>query len=477
MIWFFLPRMFASVFTIIIMMALTRMLIPADYGRYNITLLIGTILFSFAFSWIASSIVRFNFARDYPDGTVSHGVGLLLAGLPIFGVVIAVVALLGPENLQQTLMFAAAFAVAFSVHEIALSGLRVSRRGPAFATVTVLRPVLGLLLTVSVVSLGYGYSGAVLGMAAGAFIVGLAGMLLLVKSSGIRRPSFETLKAFLAFGAPGSVVASGSMVQMLLTQTILATFVDLKSVGFFAAAQILAMRVISMPMVTLSRSVASTVFETHEKGSAEETDNVIRRQLSFLVLLVTPVAAPLIFSNNTVAAFIFDGAFQREVAQQLPVLALAAIGAGFQGSFLAYAFTLARRTKYQLYIMIGLTALQGVAALVLIWLLGPQGAPLSILCTAACGVLAYLYLGPRVGRKLTVGKREIAKGALGMFAYVPLGYAADQATGAWASMALVFGGWLCIAAAFILTGQGAMAEITTRFSRVGRRYLLRSGTR
>ncbi|MEK6204184.1 MAG: hypothetical protein N2B02_00920, partial [Amylibacter sp.] len=68
---YFISRLFSSAFTVIILVVLTRVLEPADFGRYNITMIAGTAAFSTLFAWLTAAINRFHNAPEFRGETIA----------------------------------------------------------------------------------------------------------------------------------------------------------------------------------------------------------------------------------------------------------------------------------------------------------------------------------------------------------------------------------------------------------------------
>ncbi|NNK79045.1 MAG: oligosaccharide flippase family protein [Litoreibacter sp.] len=435
MAWFFLPRMAAAAITLVVLVVLTRALGPAEFGRYNITMVVGTVAYAGIFAWLSAAITRFYAAPEFDGKAVAAALGLgARLILPVLLVLLlALLFLTGPYQLAVVL--GACFCLSHALHEIGLSGLRVQGAGPAFAFSTLLRPLIGVALALALVFAGAGYGGALAGMALGAAVTGVFALWRVIRLSGITTPDLSMLSSFYSIGMPLAIVSSASMLLMLLSQTALGTLAGLDAVGIFAAAQVLAMRSIDMPMTTLSRASAASIFASFETHGHAESNRELSRHFSLLLLVSVPVAATLILANDTVSRMIFDQAFGDIVSQHLPLLAIAAFLSGIQGAYYDYAFTLARRTTLQLYIMAGLLAVHAVLSVILIWLLGPIGASWAVLATSATGLVTYAQLGKRI-RPIGLPMGELKVMGLATAAFAPFALAADASSSL--ALALVF---------------------------------------
>jgi O-antigen/teichoic acid export membrane protein len=461
--WFFFSRLMAAVVTLVVFLVLTRVLGPADFGRYNLTVLTGTIAFSVVFAWLSAAIVRFHNAPEFEGRALAKALGAFLRLGLAASLVVALAALAAPADRAAAILLAALFCGAHALHEIGLSGLRVYNQGPLFAAVTLARPVLGVALALLLVYGGGGYGSAVIGMSVGAALMGLYGLFRVSRRSGIATPDMPTLRAFFAFGGPLAAVASVSMLMMLISQSFLAWLVDLETVGIYAAAQTLAMRSISMPMLMASRAWEATVFKTHEEHGNEAADRVLARQFSFLLLVALPVVVTMCAANDTVASIFFDQSFRADVARHLPFLAIASFLAGLQGGYFALPFMIGRKTLIQLIVTAGVTAAHGIISVALILGFGGIGASLAFLVSMVLAIGFYILVGRSI-RPVRAPWREVRAGLAAAGVMLPFALAADHAGSLAAALVLLAAGSVTFLAALLLLRQDAAMRVVRRLS-------------
>lgn len=393
MAWFFFPRILASAMTIVSLIVLTRVLGPSEFGRYNISIVGGSIGYAFVFAWLSASIVRFNSTPEFLGKVVANafdtGKKLALLLIPLTAIGYFVI----PSLYATAFMLGGMFCIAQAMQEIGLAGLRVQRNGPAYAIVTIIRPIIGISLVLVFIHFHKSYEGAVVGMTLGAAISGVFALYTASKVSGSEPAEMITLKSFFAFGQPLAVVASGTMIIVLISQFVLGSRIDLGAVGAFAAAQTLAMRSIAMPMAMLSRAFSASVFHAYEVGGEEAANNDLARYFSLLLLFSTPIAITLIFSNGIVSYLMFGNVYKATVSQQLPILAIAAFVTGVQGAYFSYAFKMHKKTLSQMFILIAMVFLHTAATLAAIHWFGAVGAAYAVLFSAILSCALYIYIG------------------------------------------------------------------------------------
>lgn len=459
---YFVARLFASLFTVIILVVLTRVLEPADYGRYNIIMVAGAAAFAVLFAWLVASVNRFHSAAEFRGETIAIVLGAGKKSVLLLGPLTLLVMFLLPVGYREPFGIGALFCLAHAAHELGLAGLRVNERRRDFVLVTILRPVIGILLVLFFVFWGGGYVGAVVGMALAAILTGFYA-LKQVHIRMIPAPiDLRALKIFVMFGLPLAMVASGASFVVLLTQFILAKSIDLESVGFFAAAYTLAMRTIAMPMATLSNTSSASIFKTFEKDGLAAAQKDLNLHFSFLMLVSGPIVGALVFANDTVASVVFNASFSARVADHLSVLACAAFISGVQGAFFSYAFTLSKKTMHQLTIMISMIVIHGGITYGFVSSFGGLGASYAVLASSIISATIYAIVGHCLA-PVKIPWNEVLQTATAVLAFAPFAIAADHQSGLLVAMTLLCSGLIAFLAVLWFTGQAAIRLAMARF--------------
>ncbi|WP_170561759.1 oligosaccharide flippase family protein [Ruegeria atlantica] len=464
MTWFFVPRVLSAVFAIAILMVMTKVLGPAEFGRYNLTLLVGTILFSFSFLWLVIAIARFHHAKEFEGRTIATVMGASVV-LAFFLVVLSsLVTLVLPGEWVENLKFAAIFCISHGMHELGAACLRQYHEGPKYAAVTLLRHAIGVALAVGFILNGGGYESAVIGMSIGAAVTGGYALLIAFRRSGIVVPKLAELKTYLSFGFPLAIVSSSATFFAMFSQSILAILAGMESVGYFAAAQSLAARTLRLPMGTLSRVIGPSVFEAQEVQGKASSDAVLYRYFSFLMLISMPILAVLIFSADVFANLLFEPAFADQTAGYIRILTLSSFVFGLQGAYLSFAFTRSKKTVLQL--IISVTTLLGHAAIsyLFIYWLGAKGAAYAFLVSAILSFLVYFQYGRRIDR-ISIPLAEFGKALAGLVAFAPLGLWANASTGLMQQFAILALGLTIMFVALLCVGQTAALAVVRKLKR------------
>ncbi|MEL7177280.1 MAG: oligosaccharide flippase family protein [Pseudomonadota bacterium] len=463
MLFFFLPRMLSALATILILVVLTRVLTPADFGKYSMTLLIGYVGFAFTFAWLSASIPRFHHAERY-GGRATASILVIAAVLACLLIPLVALAFAVPWPAATLFVLGAAYSLGHATHELGLSGLRVLKAGPQYAAATLLRPTLAVALALAFVQNGWGYEGAVWGFVIGATTTGTISLLYVIRQTGLSKPDREMITAFLVYGKPLAVVTSMSSFFLLASQSLLGALESLEAVGYFAAAQTLAMRSIRMPMSNLSAVAAASVFKAQETASVDAVDGQMRRHFSFLILFVLPIALVLFCANHTIAALFFDSEFQTETAQNLRLLAVAALLLGLQGAYFSYAFTLSRRTSLQLGVTLATLATHVLVSWGCIVVFGPLGASVGFVVSAILSISVFHLVGRKIHKSL-LPVQEIGKALIGVCVLAPIALYTNQINSLPVAITVLVLGVLAFWIVLMLAQQTAAQAVLSNLKR------------
>ena len=110
--------MLSAVIAIAILIVLTRVLGPADFGRYNLTLLLGNLIFSFTFHWLAIAIGRFHHSKEFEGRTIASVLGTSVALAFLLLIVASLVPLILPGSWIDSLFFASIYCISHAMHEL-----------------------------------------------------------------------------------------------------------------------------------------------------------------------------------------------------------------------------------------------------------------------------------------------------------------------------------------------------------------------
>ncbi len=162
-------------------------------------------------------------------------------------------------------------------------------------------------LIIGLVLAGFGIVYVALSYVAGALVLFGLGVFFL-RGCPVKKPSRESLKSYIAFATPMSMVSVIYTLYLYLDKVMLGVFWNNQEVGFYYGAQ----RII-MFLITSSAAIAILLFPTisslHAKGDLKTIGDLITRAERYLSMLIFPVIALTIALNASIVQVILGGGF------------------------------------------------------------------------------------------------------------------------------------------------------------------------
>jgi O-antigen/teichoic acid export membrane protein len=385
--WAFVGRAILAVTALVANVILARLLTPAEFGTYFLTLTIVSAGGMLAQLGLGQALVRFVAVDDTSvsrRGVPSTVLTAMLASCGA-GALIAAILLVGPgARLAEDVFHSDALAGVLAVAAVwvVAQGLIVlvaeSFRGLSdIRAASVLGPTLASLLNVIGLALLFVGSGraslelaVLVGAAAalGSFVLG--GAFLAMRLRGTPMGNGMPLRPLLAISVP-ILVANGSLFLLNYADVIIiGAYRGATEVGVYAAAQRLA-GVVIIPFLIMDAVVPPMVASEHARGNTGAVGRILR-------LAATMGAIPAVISLCLFAAAggliltLFYGEFYAQAALILLVLAFGdAINAG--GGSAGVALLMTGHQRSVMIIMVATGALAVVGAIISVAEFGALG--------------------------------------------------------------------------------------------------------
>jgi len=337
-----------------VVLAFTRLLSPAEYGRYSLAFTALTVMQVSLFYTLSLAIVRF-----YPiaarNGTTSDLVrtsyiGILVVGLVAAGATVAVLLFVPlPPRLVPVLWLAVPLLLLRATVSAGQAVRRASDSVRAYSIVECGQSIIGFSAGVVLVILrGPTAINVMLGL-----IIGAATMLAI----GAR----DFWRAFLAgrfdvtlrrdawvFCAPLAATYAVSAALQYGDRFMVAGLAGVQALGIYTVATVLVDRPTSLAGMAITTATFPRVVHTMENEGVETA----RTQLGFNGILLLAVAAPACLGLMLIApqlAFISVGsAFRTGLVKLLPIVAATALVRMMSAHFIDHAYHLARRSDLML---------------------------------------------------------------------------------------------------------------------------------
>ena len=315
---------------------LTRLLPPAEYGRYTLALSAVALFTALTSSWLTTSAIRFVPSYEQPE-QLGRGVGLLaalfliaLAGGSMAVGVGGVLLTLRGSLPGAFVALAVVLCAATASHDFLLGLLRSRRRATTFTTLTSILGTAGYALAVAMAILIQPSAPAVVGgfLLAVVLVVPFTGRMAL---RGVA-PRFSSLRSeetreILRYGLPALVINGLTWVAVLSDRYVLAIAQGESAVGIYAASRDLSDKAIALLntlFLLASTPVGMTVWERDGEDAARAYVVNLTR---YYLLAATPLAVGIGVLAQPLIGFLADARYH-EGYRLVPFVAAGAVCAG-----------------------------------------------------------------------------------------------------------------------------------------------------
>lgn len=362
----------------------TRLLDPADYGRYALVIATVSLLNALVFQWLRLSLVRYLPAyRDDLPALKSTLVTVMLILIVALGIAAAIFCLLpmargwrGVIGAGWVLLTIQAF------YELCCEYSRAAVQPWRYMGLQLLRSSVILALGAALVLLGAAWRGPVAATAAGMALAVAwvwrrywAGVKL-----GLDR---AILSKLCQYGIPLSLTVALTIMISSSDRFLIAWFRGEDAAGLYSVAVDFTSQTLFLLMMVVNLAVfpiAVRAFEHHGKEAAQEQ---MRTNAALLMAIGVPCVVGLTILAPGIANCFLGKNFREAAAGIIPLIALGTFLAGLKAYHFDAAFQFAHRTVYQVWIVLFAAALNVALNLVVVPRYGINGA-------AVVSVLAYL---------------------------------------------------------------------------------------
>ena len=378
----------------------TRLLTPAQYGGYALTLSVMSLAHTSIFTWVEAALARFQ-ARAVEQGDVHHHLATLMRGFAVLAVVFPALAgvavWLAPISapLKMAVGVGLAAIVFRSLIRIVQERRRADGEVMAASALDMAQTAGGFAIGVLAITLGAGAAGPMIGI--GSIAVICLAFTLRKELALARDGRFESkrLADYARYGVPVSMSLILSLVIATTDRFLLAAFLDESAVGVYHAGYTLANRTLDVMFVWLGMAGGPAMVAALERGGRAALAETAREQSSFMILLTLPAAVGVALVARPLAEVMVGGALSGGAADVTPWVAFGAFFSGITTYYFHQAFTLGRKTHLLFAAMIVPAGANLVLNLILIPRFGIAGAMWSTAASYALGAAMSWWLGRR----------------------------------------------------------------------------------
>jgi O-antigen/teichoic acid export membrane protein len=377
-----LPSLLGMATTVI----LTRVLSPAQYGLYGLSLVVMTFTAGVAFDWLLLCLTRFYEARQRDPRVVSTVLHLFTANVLLTAVVLVLVWLFKLRYLPEAGNYVIGIVMTWSYawFEIVAGIEIVNLRSTAYFVMNSGRAVSVLVFAVSAAWLTRDPIWTAIGTAIGMFLGSLLrrGRIPLWGSGGF---DADLAREMIAFGLPLAVALLMGGIAFTGTRAMVEWLGTPEALGYYTAAFVL----VQNTLVVVSTGIGSASYQLAVRAVESGDLAAARRQLldnsTLLLAAMAPVSLGVALTAKGIAITLVGSQYAEAVSTLTPWMAASAFFTSIRACYFDQAFQLGHR-PFLLIRVLGVAAVMSIGlAYWLIPRMGPEGAAIAITISAAAG--------------------------------------------------------------------------------------------
>ena len=373
-------------------MVFSRLLTPAEYGRYALAILLVLWLQTLLFFWLQTGVTRFHdtalAAGRLPRllATVYAAAALIAALAGGLGLIVAAS---GPE--RELVLAGLVALLPRALFAIGLECHRAAHRVRRYAWLEGSQYVLGLLLGVGLaLGFGWGARAPLLGAGLANLIVLLVDLPYLARQIGGWAWSWAEVRQLARYGLPLTLSFLFGLVVAGSDRFFIGWLMDERAVGVYAVAYALADRTLTILFNWVGMAAVPLAFSALAQGGEDAARRVMADTARNLILLALPCAAGLAAVATPLATVLVGAEFRQATAHIVPWIALAGLLNGAMVHYAAHAYLITHRTRALLATTVLAAAINVALNLWLIPLWGLDGAIAATVVAYAVGLAARL---------------------------------------------------------------------------------------
>ena len=421
----------------------SRLLDPADYGRYALALATVNVLNALLFQWLRLALVRYLPGHRHDaaqlKSTLATTCGVIVTALGA----LASAACLVPA-FHGWRVFIALCWVSLAAHaafELCCEYARGSLQPWHYMRLQLARAISFVALGVAIVLLGSGWWGPMAGATVG---MAVAVAFAWRRDWAGTRPTIDRnlLLRLGQYGIPLSLTVALTVVISSSDRYVIAWMLGEASAGLYSVAVDLTTQTLTLLMMVIHMASFPLAVRDWEAGGPEAARERMRTNASLLLAVGVPCVVGLAVLAPGIANCFLGPDFRVAAAGIMPLVAVGTFLACMKAFHFDAAFQFAHRTLSQVWIVLVAAVLNIALNLLAVPRWGINGA-------AGASVLAFLAA---IGLTIVIGRRHVALP-------VPAGHAAVvlTAAGAMAAMLYPFRDSVTPAAVAVQVFSGALA--------------------
>ena len=379
---------------------LTRLLEPAEYGRYAIALVTMLAVHMGLFTWLEAAMARYQ-ARAEKDGDVNSHVKTIysyafVTAIAGWAAAMLTLYVLPIDTALKTVIIFAITSTCFQFflnlgNEAHKAAHRIVRYSASYSSHLLLSFVIGIVL---ILTTPLREVGPIVGIMVASILLLLIDLPFMIKQmrGGQRQP----LKArkYFKYGMPISV-------SLLLTYTlasgdmyIITALMGNAAAGEYSASYNFANRSLDILFVWLGMAATPMAVTALEKEGLETSKEIMRNYGALLLFIALPAATGMALVASDVGFILGEGVRDGAV-KIMPLIAFAGVFNGLISYYANRAFMLSGKTTMFVWAMVPPVILNIGLNFLLIPLYGLMGAVYATVAAYALGLLIAMIIGRR----------------------------------------------------------------------------------
>jgi len=392
-----LPRIAAFV----LMLALTRLLSPAEFGFYALTILIGETADMIGADWIRLALLRLDSHSQSLRPALRQSARLTVVTALAATFLAAIAArYLAPERLTEFVIAVAAYVLANSYARLGLTALRMQQQSTRYAVVECLRSVATLAAgvgTALLVSRSF-----VANSLATSSITMLFALVSFKMATGDPASEYAqitaTVRERLQFGVPIIALSIAGYAISGADRVFLKFLTDPSTLGIYSAAYAIGRQPIDIVANAVNLGGFPELVRRYDLNGPLYASRFLGEKLAFMLLLTLPICIFLALFTSPLLALLLPPAYREIGCSVLPYVTAGAVLLSLKHFVFDNVFLLLKRNWLQAYTYFPAVLAGFVANPLLIRAHGASGAAMSFCLAGAVGLTTSYIVSSRLLR-------------------------------------------------------------------------------
>lgn len=377
----------------------TRVLTPEEYGIYSLTILGAGLGSAVLLQWVVLGVGRY--LPDCKDKTAQHK--LLGTARSLVFIISAVMILLSllAWRFQYLLEFSVIYylvgllAATQAFYDLNLRISNAALDPSKYGRLLALKSVLGFILGITVLYLGFGVEGLVLATVI-SLIVGSAYNRRIWATVPLTTFDRECFNKMVAYGAPLTVTFLLVFIIDASDRFFIDRIIGPSGVGFYSVAYELTQYSVGALATVVHLAAFPLIVSALAKHGTPQAGAQLRKTFILVVAVITPVCVGLAVSSSSIAYTVIGSQFSAEAAQVIPWIAASMFFSTVKSFYFDYAFQLASATRMQIYTVAVAASVNIALNILLIPIYGTVGAAAATLVAFITATILSIVLGSRI---------------------------------------------------------------------------------